>query len=274
MKSIDLLPICIELTNKYPELIFWKHFSRGINGEGDIDTIAPTYLLSEISNDFVNLTIQNIPEVIAVIECRYATNVRPHFVINSQNYPNLIQFDISHNPMRLGISWCDPTKLSSFSVKNELGVRVLKPGALAIVLYGLYGLSPLGKNLLKTHDYLDFIEGIRNDQATALEFVKIVIPGEFQDLFLDLIIQISTEDWSVNLTKKIWWAFMKKSFLIHLNTGPSKCYIAYKRFRIAQNRIHHHPRTIINRSIEQYLVEFTNDYHFINMNQNITNHPF
>lgn len=265
MNPIDLLPIFLELSKKFPELIFWKHFERGINGEGDIDTIAPFYLVPEISSEFIRLTMNSTPEVVAVVECRYAINVRPHFVVNTRDFPSLFQFDISWSPIRLSMPWCDTSKLVQFTMINNWGIRVLQPGALAVVLFMLYGVSRNGKNNMKNHDYRDMLKGLREDKATAIKFVESVLPSSLYNIMLSLINDLNCRDWSTNLTRKLWWSIAFKAAIPQLKAGP-RCWIdLLERGWITRSRIHHHSRSAIQDSIKQYLKDMRHDHHNITL---------
>lgn len=274
MNANDFLPLFVDLTNKFPELIFWKHFDRGINGLGDIDTIAPQHLLNNISSEFIKLTLANIPDAIAIVECRYSVNVRPHFVLSTKDFPTLFQFDISYNPMRFGVFWCDPAKLTPFSMINDLGVRILRPGALAIVLFLLNGLSRHGTNTLKPYDYKDIIDGLRNDKTTAISFVEWVIPVQFQNLLIDLIYELNKKDWSVYYTKRLWWAFVRKSAINHLISDQVSWMKSINRLRIAQSRKHHHPRVVSVENIDLYLKAMHHEKHVITIRLNEFELPF
>lgn len=274
MNANDFLPLFVELTCKFPELIFWKHFDRGINGLGDIDTIAPPNLIPNISAEFVKLAMDNIPDAIAIVECRYAVNVRPHFVVSTKDFPALFQFDISYNPMRFGVSWCDPVKLTPFSMISDSGVRILRPGALSIVLFLLNGLSRHGTNTLKSYDHKDIIDGLRNDKTTAISFVESVIPAQFHNLLIELIDELNIKDWSVYYTKRLWWAFVRKSAIMHLISGQVSWMKSINRLRIAQSRKHHHPRVVSVENIDLYLKAMHHEKHVITTKPNVFESTF
>ena len=132
MQFCDLLLLLFgELTKKHPDLIFWKHFDRGISGLGDIDAIAPNYEVDKISADFIRLVFEYFSDAKGVVECRFPINVRPHFIVFESKYPELFHFDISWQPLRLMFPWCNADTLTKFSIVNANGIRILSPGALS-----------------------------------------------------------------------------------------------------------------------------------------------
>lgn len=267
MKRHDFLPIFVELTRQYPELIFWKHFDRGILGEGDIDTIAPMNLVNQISSSFVSKTLEYLPDSVAVVECHYSIHVRPHFVVLKPEFPNLFQFDISWNPMRMGLPWCDPLSLAYFSFINAMGIRVLRPGALSVVLVMLYGISWKGNNYMKTHDHNDVLAGIRAEPDVAHQFINTMIQNNLNKSLHDLVIHLKTNEWSASIVKQIWRGIVFNALRYHLANPKHfmKIFIKNPTFFMAHGkRKHDHDRGASQPSIQQFLNDMSIHHHVIN----------
>lgn len=259
----QFIPIFEDLTRKYSNLIFWKHFESGLEGQGDIDTIAPPELVNAISSSFVQLSLERIPNVVGIVECRYSENVRPHFIVLREEFPSLFQFDISWQPIRLGVPWCDPAHLVQFSRINELGIRVLQPGALSIVLLMLYGISRKGQCCMKRSDHHDMLYGIRHDLDTALNFVEHVIPHYFRTKLQKLVLELETNDWVPNLTKEIWYDLVKGSVKFHFLSAQFNWFKIFSRLNRNKNSKHHHSRIATQKNIEQYFAEMKQPHHLV-----------
>lgn len=237
----DFLPVFRELTSRYPGLIFWKHFERGIRGDGDIDTIVSKESVQEISDDFVRLSLESVEDVAGAVICHACENVIPHFLVLRSQYPDLFQFDISFNPIRLGAPWCEPTALSQFSEINHFKIRVLRPGAQAVVLFMLYGISPRGANSLREDDYADVLDGLRSDFATANACIAAILPPAISPIVKRCLRRLRLGVWPKGAVRLVWVAIATRSFGFHLVRGPVYWYRAAKKIA-ERDMAHHHSR--------------------------------
>lgn len=267
MQYHDLLPLFVELTKKHPDLVFWKHFERGISGQGDIDTIAPFSEVDKIGADFIHLVFEHFPEAKGVVDCRHSTNVRPHFFVFESEYPKLFQFDISWQPTRLSLPWCNPASLSMFSIINDYGVRILTPGALSIVLIMLYGINPNGTNRMKQHDWKDVQNGVFLDSKSAHAFIDLQISYSLRADLHKLILNLENGMWSSICVRRIWRNILFQSIKMHLSQGTRHCLLVaanlYKSEWLGQQKEHHHARHAEQATWSEYLNNMSSDLHVI-----------
>jgi len=274
MPASDFYPIFVDLTKCYPDLIFWKHFERGIAGEGDIDSIAPLDLVNEISSSFVNAVIERIENIVGIVECRYGDNTRAHFVVLKSEFPKLFQFDIAWAPRRYGVTWCDIKVLAKFSYINEMGIRVLKPAALSIVLLMLYGISWRGRNFMKSHDYQDLLIGLRTEKEIAHQFIDAVIINELRAPLHNIVNQLQMNTWCKGLIRETSRAIACKLIRDCFSNGPQH-YVSlmlplYRKLINKQKYEHHHSRIAVQSSIEHYFAEMANKHHKISRKNEIS----
>lgn len=240
MKRLDFLPIFAELTEEFPELVFWKHFDRGINGLGDIDCIISEEMLDDVSAAFVRKVFFRIPGAYAVFQCRYSLNVRTHFVVINGEFPSLFQFDISTMPVRFGRPWCHPCSLVDFSCINDDYIRVLKPGALSVVLLMLYGVNCKGVNSIKSHDMSDLLDGVFRERQVLFDFIEYVIDSKYKKILISIFDAISNNFWPSLLIRTLWFRLAIDACYFHLNRSPSD--LIYKFIRRINGASHHHLR--------------------------------
>ncbi|EKD98697.1 MAG: hypothetical protein ACD_23C00305G0001 [uncultured bacterium] len=239
--------LCRQLTLEFPDLIFWKHLARGLNGSGDIDAVAPAAEALHVVRRMPELVKENFPDAVLVFACRHAANVHPIFVVSKRIFPRLAQFDVSFNPIRFGMPWCNPADLVRFSVLDEHGIRVLRQGALAVVLLMLYGINRDGRSSLKAHDWSDIALGWANDPEVAKQFVQAVLPIAIQKPMRDVLESLGRED-NGSKVRALWWACARTAMFHHLCHGW-KPLTAILRRRLAnlcavQTAVHHHDRVI------------------------------
>lgn len=182
-----LASILKNLTSEFDTLVFWKHLDRGLAGSGDIDSIAPPEVALQVCERFSQLAAETWPDVELIFRCRHAPGVYPVFIVRKNDFPSLVQFDVSFRPSRMGLPWLNPNSLAEFSMLSDHGIRVLYPGALAIVLAFLYGIQRSGRTKMKTHDLSDIRHGLRHDPETAARFVDRVLPAALRSNFHRLI---------------------------------------------------------------------------------------
>jgi hypothetical protein len=130
------------------------------------------------------------------------------------------QIDISWLPKRFGVPWCAPELLRAFSMMNSDGIRVLKPGALCVILLMLYGLSRRGQNTLKKHDYESVLYGVRYDSEVAHQFCEIVLPEKTGNSMKLLLRELQSSDWNEKAARKVWLDFIFFALKSHLAGGP------------------------------------------------------
>lgn len=186
-----LTTILKDLTSEFETLVFWKHLDRGLTGSGDIDSIAPEEVAVQVCERFAELAVQTWPDVELIFRCRHAPGVHPVFIVRQSAYPTLTQFDVSFKPTRMGLPWLNPNSLTEFSTLNDRGIRVLYPGALAIVLAFLYGIHQSGRINIKAHDLSDITRGLQHDSTTATRFVDRALPVALRPSFHALVAGIS-----------------------------------------------------------------------------------
>lgn len=186
-----LSSILTNLTSEFDTLVFWKHLDRGLAGSGDIDSIAPADVAPQVCERFSELATETWPDVELVFRCRHAPGVHPVFIVRQKDFPSLIQFDVSFRPSRMGLPWLNPNSLAEFSMLNDRGIRVLYPGALAIVLAFLYGIQRSGQTNMKAHDLRDMTHGLWHDAETAERFVDRVLPATLRPNFFRLVTEVS-----------------------------------------------------------------------------------
>jgi hypothetical protein len=251
------------LSAEFPSLIFWKHLERGLAGLGDIDSIAPPGQALVICERFAVLASQAWEDVELVFACRHADNVHPVFVVQRDVFPKLYQFDVSYRPVRMGMPWCLPDALVDFSHLNNDGIRVLRPGALAIVLLMLYGIHLRRRPQFKPHDFVDITYGLQQDMRTARSFVNIVLPSGLRSsmqFWLTNGFQSSKENGLFVLAdlRSSYWACARAASFFHLRSGL-RSVIAARRRRLknlceVEKIVHHHDRIVPAGDITDFIV--------------------
>ncbi|MCW1309096.1 MAG: hypothetical protein QXZ25_04570 [Candidatus Bathyarchaeia archaeon] len=204
IQTIELLPVFVDLTQKYPSLIFWKHFERALSGKGDVDSIAPRCELACISRSFRELAFAKIPQVYAILESSYLENTKMNFVITHGNFPKLLEFDIGSIQSRLGIAWALPEKLIEFTTINQYGVRVLKPGSQSVVLLVLYALNRRGENKLSRNDYDELLSGIRSDYQSCMKTIESLFPPKLSEPLFRVVNFLYHGHWDSVAIRKAW----------------------------------------------------------------------
>ena len=201
-----LLVLCQRLTLEFPSLVFWKHLDRGLSGSGDIDAIAPPAVAELVLTHFSNHVENLFDDIGAIFSCCHADNIYPIFLLTTSAFPKLLQFDVSYQPVRFGLPWCDPAQLSKFSVINQEGIRVLQPGPLAVVLLMLYGFNRSGALRMKPHDWTDVKKGWVEDSGTALHFVVTVLPIVLHEPIINMLESLGStgSQWNRGLAKHVW----------------------------------------------------------------------
>jgi len=172
----SLPALLARLSAEYPQLVFWKHLERGLDGSGDIDSLAPAVVAEYVCARFAQEAMRIWADVELVFACRHAAHVHPVFVVRGGMFPLLAQFDVSYSPVRMGLPWCDPSRVAAHAHLDACGIRVLNPGAQAVVLLMLYGLHRLGRPRFKPYDRVDIQNGLRADRSGAHAFVDDVLP--------------------------------------------------------------------------------------------------
>ncbi len=172
----SLTALLARLSTEHPQLVFWKHLDRGLAGMGDIDALAPPDVAERVCESYAEGVRQIWKDVEIVFACRHALGVHPVFVVRGGQFPSLEQFDVSHAPVRMGVRWCDPSRVPTHTHLNACGIRVLRPGAQAVVLLILYGLHRIGRPRFKPYDRIDIQNGLGADRSGAHAFAEDVLP--------------------------------------------------------------------------------------------------
>lgn len=223
----DLTNILKDLTSEFDTLVFWKHLDRGLAGSGDIDSIAPEEVAVQVCERFSKLAAETWSDVELIFRCRHAPGVHPVFIVRQNDFPSLIQFDVSFRPSRMGLPWLNPNSLAEFSMLNDRGIRVLYPGALAIVLAFLYGIQRSGRTKMKAHDLSDMTHGLRHDPETATRFVDRVLPATLRPNFHRLVaeapktLDVSNDDFGA-WSQSAWNACLNTAAGYHAATFGGK----------------------------------------------------
>lgn len=250
------------LTREFDTLVFWKHIERGLDGSGDIDSIAPPEIAHDICGRFAELAAKTWPDVLLVFRCKHTANVHPIFVVRRETFPTLLQFDVSYRPSRMGVPWLEPNRLAEFSILNKNGIRILRPGPLAVVLAFLYGMQRKGNHKIKRHDLQDIAHGLQNDSVTAERFVEKTLPNRIQLEFRRLIREAPQlpnvfgnvdADWSVSAWKACLTAAVQHhtaSFCLELPSLLAQRLSGYCEVR---QIVHHHNRVVPSGDLETFM---------------------
>lgn len=200
--------LCKLLTERYAEVIFWKHLDRGLNNLGDIDAVCPEEIALLLRKEFADVLKSCFPDVVAAVRCTHNVNLDAYFFASCAGYPRLEEIDFTYQPLRFGAPWGNVRDMGDLCELDKQGIRILKPGALSIVLLSLYGFNWKGIFQMKPYDYESVLKGLVTDMKTAHSAIDIFFRGCSNRSFHNKIDHLESHAvWDEALSKKVWIFF-------------------------------------------------------------------
>lgn len=184
-----------DLTAAQPSLVVWKHLDRALTGRGDIDAAAPQQDIPTIARD-ADIVAGRAFGATHAIRCNHQPNLHMQFFVQPDRMPDLFQFDIFHHPSRGAATWADPRAMLELSTIRPDGIRALRPGAEAVGLTVLNGISLRGHERLSADDRATVNAGLAADLVGAYRACAIFAPKPARRALLALTQNLAHGVWS------------------------------------------------------------------------------
>jgi hypothetical protein len=158
------LPFLNRLTSISPRSVVWKNASSALEGEGDLDVIAPPSDWDEIENEFRRWA--HSANLHPVAACRHVAGSM-FLLAADQERPAFFELDVKARGSFRGATVFRPSDLEALSEIDPRGFRQLRPGAEGVLKLILNGTTDDGS--LNTHRVQRerVVELVRSDPVGA-----------------------------------------------------------------------------------------------------------
>jgi len=187
-----------DISRENQRMVVWKHLDRSLQGLGDIDVAAPAADLDNITASSLVSAGSALKASHAVI-CDHLPSVRLHFYVQPERSPELFEFDVITQPSRMTSRWASPTKLVGLSVVDPTGIRRLRPGAEALTLLVMQGMTSAGADKLKAHDRECVLSGLAVDLDGAIEACRVLAPPLARRQLASFVERLAHGEWDASM---------------------------------------------------------------------------
>lgn len=136
------LALLQRLTTECPRWAIWKGVERALDGEGDIDSLAPVDDWSAITDVFSDWALSNGHT--AVTSCRHVPGVLLLMAI-SPTQSLLSELDVCSECYWRGSPLIEAERISSLTIDDRRGFKMMRPGAQGMFLLLLNGVQRGGR---------------------------------------------------------------------------------------------------------------------------------
>lgn len=123
-----------------------KNLDAGLSGYGDVDLLAPSCARGEVSAELMRSARLEIGRSVRGIVCDHVPGLRSHILLSPPPRCEVWQIDVYISPSKCGYPFLSFRAVEGLTVLHPSGLRILDPGAEAVLRVIFHGLSLRGRS--------------------------------------------------------------------------------------------------------------------------------
>lgn len=203
--TVSWVPLLQNLAGIDAEMAVYKNADRALEGDGDVDFLAPRKRWPEIEDAFARWS--GIHGLDAMPACRH----RPFamVLVASDHNGSLLQLDVRDRVHFRRATLLTAEDAAPMYVSHALGFRVLRPGAEGALKLALRGMGPRGELREKSVAKYSIRELVRDDPEGAESMTTRFVPAP--DDALAVVRSLADGEWDSARSRSMSRAFATAS---------------------------------------------------------------